>query len=338
MMDSMTALELAGLVLSFEFALIACVLPAWLLRGRSRQSAVEQADARDMLETVEQGEPSRREALSTIFESTYQLEEDELESRVDEFIAREQAFYQVMTSVYLERDSSRLKEIPAELTKVISPWIRMTPQGGGDADADAVANLAEANNELSAELERTRQSMDELMQEYLKAFDKEGRTPPKEMAALAAEEAAQAADESADTAAADGGEGAVAADDDTDDLVFDVAEDEPESDVDPASSDASADDDDELVFDVAEDLPDEPVASDPQVNDDTELVFDVAEDAPEDKATTTAAPHDDGAPEEESEAAMSQDEIDALANLFDEEIAALDGDPDGEDTDKAAAA
>ena len=40
---------------------------------------------------------------------------------IDEFVEREQAFYQMMTRVYLERDADGLKSIPEQLTKVISP-------------------------------------------------------------------------------------------------------------------------------------------------------------------------------------------------------------------------
>ncbi|MEQ8495521.1 MAG: hypothetical protein RLW42_15030, partial [Gammaproteobacteria bacterium] len=103
---------------------------------------------------------------------------EEVAARVEEFIAREQAFYQVMTSVYLERDDERLKAIPEELTKVISPWIRMTPKNmvaATEVDALSASNdaLSQSNDALNAELEETRRSMDELMSEYMKAFHKD---------------------------------------------------------------------------------------------------------------------------------------------------------------------
>lgn len=172
-----STLELALAILCAEFALVALIVPVVLLRRERRRAAGEAASAanavdaaQEMMDDVEQAEPARREALATIFASTYNLEEGEVAERVDEFIAREQAFYQVMTSVYLERDSARLKEIPEELTKVISPWIRMTPSNM--VDAAEVDALTESNSALGAELEETRRSMDELMAEYMKAFHK----------------------------------------------------------------------------------------------------------------------------------------------------------------------
>ncbi len=166
----MSALGLAALILAGEAMLAAWIVPAVVLRRRRRVAVVEQADAQSMIEQVSEAEPSRRDALATIFSSTYQLEGEELEQRVEEFISREQAFYQVMTSVYLERDSARLKEIPEELTKVISPWLRMTPRAG--ADADSLAELESEKAALSEELDETRRNMDELMAEYRAAFDK----------------------------------------------------------------------------------------------------------------------------------------------------------------------
>ncbi|MEQ8663077.1 MAG: hypothetical protein RLW62_19860, partial [Gammaproteobacteria bacterium] len=177
--------ELALALLCAEFALVALVVPALLLRRARRRTTTELAQqaraegaAEEMMSEVGAAEPARREALATIFASTYNLADDEVAARVDEFIAREQAFYQVMTSVYLERDEERLKEIPEALTKVISPWIRMTPKNMVAAsEVDALAQskdaLAQSNATLNAELEETRRSMDELMGEYMKAFHKD---------------------------------------------------------------------------------------------------------------------------------------------------------------------
>lgn len=195
----LTTLELALAILCVEFALIALLVPVVLLRRARRLAAGEAASAasaadaaQELMEDVEQAEPARREALATIFASTYKLDDAEVAGRVDEFIAREQAFYQVMTSVYLERDSARLKEIPEELTKVISPWIRMTPSNM--VDAAEVDALSESNSALGAELEETRRSMDELMAEYMKAFHKDaaardGAAPPAAAAGTAPREA-----------------------------------------------------------------------------------------------------------------------------------------------------
>ncbi len=174
MSAGLTALEVAGLVLSSEFALIAIAVPAWLLRRQHRQISsqikVDTVATQTLLEAVEAKAPSRRDALSTIFATTYQMQGQELDAKVDEFVAREQAFYQVMTRVYLERDGDSLQAIPEELTKVISPWLRLTPRNM--VDSATFSALESTNAELSTELDETKRSMADLMNEYMRAFDK----------------------------------------------------------------------------------------------------------------------------------------------------------------------
>lgn len=165
-----TSLELAALLLAVEFALLAWLGPVLILRRSRQQVASEETQASALLNDAVKKEPSRRDALTTIFASTYQLEGDELEQKINEFVEREQAFYEVMTSVYLDRDGSRLHEIPDELTKLISPWVRMTPNNM--VDKASLDDLVNENDTLSSELDETRRNMDELMAEYQGAFDK----------------------------------------------------------------------------------------------------------------------------------------------------------------------
>ena len=274
----LTTLELALAILCAEFALVALAVPVVLLRRERRRaageaaSAVSAADAaQELMEDVEEAEPARREALATIFASTYNLDEAEVAGRVDEFIAREQAFYQVMTSVYLERDSARLKEIPEELTKVISPWIRMTPNNM--VDAAEVDVLTESNTALGAELEETRRSMDELMAEYMKAFHKNAAT--RDGAAAAAAPAGDGfGDGDGDVAIRDGEDAAAVADA----LAAELA----------AETGAAAPSDDAAMEPAADSTPPEPV------DDGTVSAPDDAETALADIAADIDALIDDG--------------------------------------------
>ncbi|PQJ95428.1 hypothetical protein [Chromatium okenii] len=161
----MNALTLSSIVLATEFALIAWAI-LWILVHRQRQQT--QADlqhAGAVAKKFERIEISRRDALTTLFESTYRLQEDELKAKVDEYALREQAFYQAMLSLYLERDGKKLAEIPAELAKVLDPWSELVPSGMVDT-----AELEEEKAKLADELENTRHTLDELMKEYSAAF------------------------------------------------------------------------------------------------------------------------------------------------------------------------
>ncbi len=219
----LTTLEIAALIVALEFAVLAWAGPVLLLRRRTRSASAEAEGAATLLAEVENKMPSRREALTTIFASTYQLEGDELEAKIEEFVEREQAFYQVMTSVYLDRDPERLKEIPEELTKVISPWIRMTPKNM--VDASSLDELATANSALNAELDETKRSMDELMAEYVAAFNKAEKLAAEQAEPADVEGAADAAAE-ADLAA----NAAAAPGDNTEEAAGETAAGEPEAD------------------------------------------------------------------------------------------------------------
>ena len=261
----MTTLEVAALVIAFEFAIAAWLGPVLMLRRKQVAVQGEKAEVAAIIEDVEAKEPTRRDALATIFTSTYQLEGDELEQKIDEFVQREQAFYQVMTSVYLERDAERLKEIPEALTKVISPWLRMTPSNM--VDASAVDELAVENSALQEELDSTKRSMDELMEEYLAAFDK-------------AEKLAQQAQEPDPVAADD--EIAVAASGESTAEAGDVV-----NEVETAATEATVDQKDTKSSDVAGEDPEQESTTDsavaaPDVPEPVVLSIDVSDDDADD--------------------------------------------------------
>jgi len=179
----LTSLELAGLVLSAELAVVACGLPAVLLTRMRRRSSAAVAGAQRMLDTVDRSVPDRREALGQVFASAYQLEGAALAERVEEFVEREQAFYRAMTQVYLDRDNHGLEEIPAELAAVMAPWIDLaTVSAAAVPERDS---LAAENATLCAELDRTREHLESLLREYAKAFRAKETSAESELPAAA---------------------------------------------------------------------------------------------------------------------------------------------------------
>lgn len=170
----MSTLELNGLILSVEFALLAWGILFILMRRQRRSQQTDHAHADAALDEMKTGEPSRREALSTLFESTYGIAGDELTAKVDEYVNREQAFYTAMMRLYLERDGEKLKDLPNELTKVLSPWVTLTQSGM--VPASELDDLETAKITLATELQNTKRTLDDLMAEYTAAFHKMG--PP----------------------------------------------------------------------------------------------------------------------------------------------------------------
>lgn len=301
----MTSIELASIILAGEFALVAIAVPAFLWRRRSKDTDTEYADAEALFDDIEAKEPSRREALSTIFSSTYQLEGDELEQKVNEFVEREQTFYEVMTQIYLTRDGEKLKTIPEELTKVISPWLRMTPPG--EDQKGEITALESANSELNTQLDATREKMDALMREYLAAFKK-----AEAAEAALSKESDEADDAAVETGAAD--EGAAAADGDvapadpvaSEDKtqVFEAPPQATQAETSPEAQQSAATDLDETDADELEFAPAEEVEA-----SGAEQPADTADDSAPELAAATAEAAIDVSIDDET---MSHDDLDDL--------------------------
>lgn len=166
----MSTLQLAALILAGEFALVAWVILFLMLRRRRHQEQNDEVHAGAVMEHLEAHETTHRDALASLFETTYNLEGEALAAKVDEYMERERAFYNMMLNLYLNRDGAKLKEIPAELAKVIKPWAEMTPVGM--INASDVTSLENERAQLSTELENTKETLEQLMEEYMAAFKK----------------------------------------------------------------------------------------------------------------------------------------------------------------------
>ncbi len=171
----MSTLELGSLMLALEFALLSWGVLVMMLRRQRRIAHEDHAHAGAVIEHLETNEVSRRDALATLFETTYRLEGEDLAAKVDEYVAREKAFYNAMLSLYLNRDGEKLKEIPEELTKVLTPWVHMTPRGM--IHASEVSGLENEKAQLAAELDSTKGTLEQLMDEYMAAFKKTQPVP-----------------------------------------------------------------------------------------------------------------------------------------------------------------
>jgi hypothetical protein len=166
----MSTLQLAALILAGEFALVAWVILFLMLRRRRHQEQNDEVHAGAVMEHLEAHETTHRDALASLFETTYNLEGEALAAKVDEYMERERAFYNMMLNLYLNRDGAKLKEIPAELAKVIQPWAEMTPVGM--INAGDVSSLENEKAQLSNELQNTKETLEQLMEEYMAAFKK----------------------------------------------------------------------------------------------------------------------------------------------------------------------
>lgn len=171
-----TTLELALATLVAEFALLAIVFATLLWRGGKRREAAAAASVDALVTNVTESAAPRREALLTVLRATYRFDQEEAERVVTDFIEREQAFYNMLIGVHLGRGGKTLADVPAELTRLVAPWLRLTPRA--TPDDEAVAALESRNSALSAELDETKQVLDDLMNEYSAAFLRAGASAP----------------------------------------------------------------------------------------------------------------------------------------------------------------
>lgn len=171
----MSSLEVALLVLCSEFALLSIALAFVHWRGGKRQEQTTIANVSSLVSTVEQAAAPRREALLTVLRETYRFDDDKAEQVVSDFIEREHAFYNALIGVHLGRGGKTLADVPAEVTRLVAPWLRLTPTKV--VDESAVAALQTQNLELTNQLAETKQVLDDLMSEYSAAFLR-GKTEP----------------------------------------------------------------------------------------------------------------------------------------------------------------
>ncbi|MGH8596611.1 MAG: hypothetical protein ACREXT_08135, partial [Gammaproteobacteria bacterium] len=117
----MNTLDAGLLVLTVEFALVACGLAFLQWRGGRRQTLKETNTVGDLVATVEGATDARREALTAIFTATYGFDAAEATRAVADFMERERAFYNAMISIHLGRGGKSLADVPNELTRVVAP-------------------------------------------------------------------------------------------------------------------------------------------------------------------------------------------------------------------------
>ncbi len=173
-MNGMTGLELGFAILTGEFALLAVVIAVFALRRARRAQDTTVAEVTALVSKVDNAESGRRDALSAIIRDTYRFDAAEADKVVEDFIERERAFYNALIGVHLGRGGKTIADVPSEFTKVVAPWLRLTPKNM--IEAESVEALEHTNVELCNELQQTKRVLDALMTEYNAAFLK-GRTP-----------------------------------------------------------------------------------------------------------------------------------------------------------------
>ena len=178
-----TTFEAAFAILAVEFALLAPLAVFFSLRGRRNVEAATTSEATELVTKVADTEDARRTALQTVFREKYRYEDSELEQAVEEFMQREKAFYNAVVGAVLGRGDSKISDINDELTKVVAPWISLTPKNM--VAAESVEAVATEKDRIEIELGNTKETLEKMIAEYNRAFLREAEKDKAEAEAEA---------------------------------------------------------------------------------------------------------------------------------------------------------
>ncbi len=165
-----TLLMTVGIELAVVFALIGCFLIWKMKRGKK----ADQNAAEVLVKNIKKNEGDRRESLLQVFGESYDMEGEDLNAAVDEFLKRERTFFKTLISVYVERDATEFSKLATALEEMVKPYSDLALSTELSVDNDALETLQQENQTLGKELDESKKVMDELLSEYTATFDKEG--------------------------------------------------------------------------------------------------------------------------------------------------------------------
>ena len=165
-----TLLMAVGIEIAVVLALVGIFLIFKMRKGKKADRNAAQA----LVQNVKGNEKSRRESLLQVFGESYDMDEDELNAAVDEFLKRERAFYKTLISVYVDRDAAKFAKLATDLEEMVKPYSDLALSADPAVDNEELEALQQQNSSLEKELNESKQVMDELLSEYTATFDKEG--------------------------------------------------------------------------------------------------------------------------------------------------------------------
>ena len=194
-----TLLMTVGIELAVVFALIGCFLIWKMKRGKK----ADQNAAEVLVKNIKKNEGNRRESLLQVFGESYDMEGEDLNAAVDEFLKRERTFFKTLISVYVERDATEFSKLATALEEMVKPYSDLALSTELSVDNEALETLQQENQTLGKELNESKKVMDELLSEYTATFDKEGEGKEPEAVQEDDESASEPVEESGQIAETD---------------------------------------------------------------------------------------------------------------------------------------
>ena len=159
-----------GIEVAVIFAFIGCFL-IWKMK-KGKKADLNAAEV--LVKNIKKNEGGRRESLLQVFGESYDMEGEELDAAVDEFLNRERTFFKTLISVYVDRDASEFSKLATALEEMVKPYSDLALSTELSVDSEALEVLQQENQTLGKELDESKKVMEELLSEYTATFDKEG--------------------------------------------------------------------------------------------------------------------------------------------------------------------
>ncbi len=162
------------MTVGIEIAVVMALVGSFLIWKMKRGKTADRNAAQVLVKSIKKNEKGRRESLLQVFGESYDMEEEELNAAVDEFLKRERTFFKTLISVYVERDAGEFSKLTTALEEMVKPYSDLALSTELSVDNEQLEALQEQNQVLGKELDESKKVMDELLSEYTATFDKEG--------------------------------------------------------------------------------------------------------------------------------------------------------------------
>ncbi|GEM_PF-3153013 len=192
-------MKLLFMATGIEVAIVILLAGIFIFLRMKKGKKADQKAAEELVKNVKKNEKGRRESLLQVFGECYDMEQEELEAAVDEFLNREKAFYKTLISVYVNRDASEFSKLSGSLEEMVKPYADLALSADLSVDSEELEALQRQNQSLEKELEESKKVMDELLAEYTATFDKKGEGKVLEVLQKDKENTPEEANKNSDT-------------------------------------------------------------------------------------------------------------------------------------------
>jgi len=159
------------------FAVLALWLIAFLIFSR-KKSVNEETAAHELIDKLEDTEKIKIKKLGSMITESCHISENELNTILDEIIQGEKVLYQNIIQMFLNKDTTLLREIDQYIDNISEPYCKILRHSSEsstnseelEAAENRIQQLMQNNKKLSEQLNMSLSTMDDISAEYTRVF------------------------------------------------------------------------------------------------------------------------------------------------------------------------